>query len=122
MGLHLHEKISYIVVPVGHVPAECIARVVGHDQTILYERPLQVAPYALAIQDHFHASGDRSLGQDQQQKRLDLDWNSATEMSVEKNNVERNIGAGNDSLKRFAVVNNDKRANKAPQSRRYRVP
>ena len=31
------------------VPAECIARVVGYDQTILNERPSQVAPHAPAL-------------------------------------------------------------------------
>ena len=56
----------------GDVPAECVARDVGHDRKILYERPLQVAPHAPAIQADFRASGDRLLDQGQQQKRLDL--------------------------------------------------
>ena len=36
MGLKIFESYSFIVVHFGDSPAECIARVVGHDQTILY--------------------------------------------------------------------------------------
>ena len=49
------------------VPAQCMARVVGHDQTILYERPSEVAPHAPAIQADFSASGYWLLDLDQQQ-------------------------------------------------------
>ena len=44
MGLQFFQTFSYAVVHFGYIPAECIARVVGDDQTILYERPLEVAP------------------------------------------------------------------------------
>ena len=56
----------------GDIPAEYIPRFVGHDQTLLCERPSEVTPNDPAIQAHFRASGDRLLHQDQQQRRLDL--------------------------------------------------
>ena len=43
-----------------------------HDQTILYDRPSEVAPHALAIQEGFRSSDDRLLASDKKQKRLDL--------------------------------------------------
>ena len=61
MGLNLYQTFIYAVVHFGDVPAECVARVVGHDQTILLERPLEVAPHAPAIQADFSESGDRLL-------------------------------------------------------------
>ena len=39
----IFETILYAVIHFGDVPAECVARVVRHDQTILYERPSEVA-------------------------------------------------------------------------------
>ena len=59
MGQQFYQSFSNF----GAVPAESIARVVGHDQTILCGRPPEVAPHALAIQADFRASGDRSLAQ-----------------------------------------------------------
>ena len=44
---------------------------VGHDQTVLYERQ-KVTPNDPTIQADFRALGDRLLDQDQQQKRVDL--------------------------------------------------
>ena len=52
-----------------------IARVVGHDGRILYDRSSQVAPHAQAIQKQFWASGDRLLDPDQKQKQLDFCMN-----------------------------------------------
>ena len=49
-GLKFYQTFSYAVVRFGDVPAECVARVVGHDDTILCERPSEVAPHAPAIQ------------------------------------------------------------------------
>ena len=72
MGPQFHQTFSFAVVHFGDIPAECIASVVGHDQTILFERPSQVAWHAQAIQGDFRASGDRLLDQDQHQKRLDI--------------------------------------------------
>ena len=81
MGLTLLPTFSYVVVPFGDMPAECIASVVGHDQTILYERPLEVKPYAPAIHAAFCASGDRLLDPDpQQQKMFDIMRNCANSM------------------------------------------
>ena len=42
-------------------PAESIARIVGHDETTLYERQSQVSPHALALQEDFRASGAQTL-------------------------------------------------------------
>ena len=70
--LTLFQTLSVAVVHVGNIPAECIAKFVGHGQTILCGRPSEVVPHALAIQAYFRASGDRLLEQDQQQKKLDL--------------------------------------------------
>ena len=56
----------------GDVPAECITRVVGHDETILYERPSEVAPHAPAIQEDFRASRDRLLDPVDNYKRLSI--------------------------------------------------
>ena len=39
LGLQFYQTFSCAVVDFGDIPAEGIARVVGHDQTILYERP-----------------------------------------------------------------------------------
>ena len=39
MVLKFFHDFSCAVVHFGDIPAECIARVVGHDQTIMYERP-----------------------------------------------------------------------------------
>ena len=72
MGLKFFQTFICVAVHVGDVPAECIARVVGHDQAILYERPPEVAPRAPAIQEAVRASGNRLHDPDQQQKRLDL--------------------------------------------------
>ena len=72
MGLKFFQIFSYAVLPFGDIPADCIARVVGHDQTILYERSSEVAPSAPAIHAEFRVSGDRLLDQDQQQKGLDF--------------------------------------------------
>ena len=67
MGLKFYQTFSCAVVLFGDNPAERIARVVGRDQTILYEkRPADVAPHAPAIQADFRASGDRLLDPDQQ--------------------------------------------------------
>ena len=72
MGLTFYHTFSYAVVHLGDIPAQCIARIVGHDETILYERPSEVTPNTPSIQADFRASVDRMLDQDQQQKRLDL--------------------------------------------------
>ena len=72
MGLKFTQTFSCAVFNFGDIPAECTARVVGHDQTILYERPSEVAPTAPAIQADFFASGDRLLDLDQQQIWPDL--------------------------------------------------
>ena len=68
----LYHTFGYVVVHFGDVPAEYVARVVGHDQTILYERPSEVAPHAPAIRADLRASGKRLLYPSQQQKRLNL--------------------------------------------------
>ena len=71
MCLKFNQTFSCAVVQFGDIPAEGNARVVGHDQTILYQRPSDVAPSAPAIQADFRASGDGLLDQDHCQKRLD---------------------------------------------------
>ena len=43
LGLKFHQTFSYAVVHFGDIPAECVARVVGHDQTDSYESALEVA-------------------------------------------------------------------------------
>ena len=62
MCLKFYHTFSFAVVHFGDVPAECIERVVGHDRTILYERPSEVAPHERAIQEDFGASGGRLPG------------------------------------------------------------
>ena len=57
--------------------AECMASVVGRNQTVLHERPSGVAPHAPPIQADVRASGGRSLDSDQQQKRLNFIRNCA---------------------------------------------
>ena len=69
---HFYQPFIFVVVQFGDVPAECIARIVGHDQAILYERPSEVAPHAAAIEEDVRASGERLLDPDQKQKRPDL--------------------------------------------------
>ena len=59
MGLKFYQTFSYVVVHFGDVPTKCIARVVGYDQMILYERPSDAAPHAQAMQADFRALGDR---------------------------------------------------------------
>ena len=54
------------------IPAECIARVAGRYQTILFQRPLEFAPHEPAIQADFRASDDRLLSHDQHQMSLNL--------------------------------------------------
>ena len=68
-GLQFYRTFSDAVVHFGDIPADCFARVVGHDQTILHERPSEAAP---PIQADVRASGGRLPDKDQQQKRLDL--------------------------------------------------
>ena len=63
---------SIMLVHFGDIPTECIARVVGHEQTILHEGPSDVAPHAPAIQADVRASGGRLLDPDQHQKRFHL--------------------------------------------------
>ena len=72
MGLIFLQTFSYAVVHFGDIPAECIASVVGHDQTILYERPLEVESHAPAIQADFGPSGDRLLDLDLNNKRWSI--------------------------------------------------
>ena len=72
IGLTLSHTLSCAVVHFGDVPADCRARVVRHDQTILNEIPSEVTPNDPAIQAHVRASVDRLLDQDQQQRMLDL--------------------------------------------------
>ena len=72
IGPNFDQTFSYAAVHFGDVPAECIARVVGHDPTILYERPPEVALHAPTSQQDFRASDDLLLDPDQKQKRLDL--------------------------------------------------
>ena len=71
-GLKFYQTLSYVVVHFGDFPAECIARVVGYDKTILCERPSEVTPQAQAIQPDVCASGDRFVHQDQFQNRLNI--------------------------------------------------
>ena len=57
----------------GDIPADCIARVVGHDATNLYDRPPEVAPHAQARQDiqpDLCAFGDRLLDRLRHASRL----------------------------------------------------
>ena len=56
MGQKFYQPFSYVVVQFGDVPAVCIARIVGHDQAILHERPSEVAPHAPAMQADFRVS------------------------------------------------------------------
>ena len=63
MGLKLYQTFSYAVAHFADIPADCISRVVGHDRTILYERPPTSAPHVPAIQADARASGDRLLDQ-----------------------------------------------------------
>ena len=70
MGFKFYQTFSHGLVHFGDIPAECIARVIGHDQTILYERPSDVALCASAIQADVRASGDRLLDQDRCHKEL----------------------------------------------------
>ena len=72
MGLKFFQTFSYAVVHFGVVVAQCIARVVAHDQTILHERPSEVTQYDRAIHEDFRASTDQLLDPDQKQMRLDL--------------------------------------------------
>ena len=60
---------SHADVHIGDIPAESTAMVVGHDQTILFERPSEVTLDDPTIQTDFRASGDRLLGQDQKTKK-----------------------------------------------------
>ena len=78
MGLAFYQRLAFYqpvsdaVVHFGDNPADCVARVVGHDQTLLFERPSEVAPLAPAIQADFRTSGDRMMDKDQQERRLYL--------------------------------------------------
>ena len=72
MGLKCFQSFSYAVVHFGDIPAPCMARVVGPDQTIVFERPSVVTPNAPAIRAVFRAWGGRLLDQDQQKKGLDF--------------------------------------------------
>ena len=63
MGLQLYEAFTHAD-HFGGFPAECTARAVGHDATILYDRPSEVAPHARTRQDirpDLCAFGDRLL-------------------------------------------------------------
>ena len=75
IGLKLYKTFSCAVVHTGDTPAECIEKVVGHDQTKLCERPSEVTPNDPAIRADVRASGDQMLDQGQQQKTLDLKGN-----------------------------------------------
>ena len=181
----------YAVVHFGDIPAECSSRVLGHDQTVLSERPSEVVPHAPAIQADVRASCDRWLAPDQQQKQVSISSGivfisfykplrakslntnhfsnkrkvrkcthapvelqctqgntDSTALSLRRDdavrnvhrpqckskvffahvisrrdkNVERQNGAGNDSLWRLTVADHDERSVKAPQSRRERIP
>ena len=46
MVLEVVDTFRCVVVHFGDIPADCIARVVGHDHTILSERPSEVTPHA----------------------------------------------------------------------------
>ena len=50
MGLKIYQTFSDAVVHFGDVPAECITRVVGHNETILCERQSEVAPHDCVTQ------------------------------------------------------------------------
>ena len=52
MGLQFYRTFSDAVVHFGDIPADCIARVVGHDQTILHERPLEAAHQSKQMSVH----------------------------------------------------------------------
>ena len=68
--------LSCTIVHFGDIPAECIVRVVGHDETIFFERPSQVAPRAPALQKYFRhrvtgcLTQDRNENNRQAQKRV----------------------------------------------------
>ena len=92
VGLKFYETLSYADVHFGQVPSECFARVDGHEQTILHERPLEVAPHAPAIQADVRASGGRLLNKGQQQKKGPISskiflsfYKHLTEKSFKKN-------------------------------------
>ena len=70
MGLTIVQTFSYAVVHFGDFPATCTARVVGHDQTVLYERPSEVTLNGPAIEEDARAAGGRLLDQVQQQRKL----------------------------------------------------
>ena len=72
MGLKIVPTFSYAVVHFGSIPAECMATVVGHGQTISCERPSDATLNDPAIQADVRASGTRLLDKDQEQKWLDL--------------------------------------------------
>ena len=80
MGLKLVQTFSVALVHKGDIPAECIARVVGHDQTILFESPSELSNDP-AIQADVRASGGRLLDPDQHRKRLRLNMNCANSIS-----------------------------------------
>ena len=65
MALKFQQTFSYAVGHFADIPAKCIARVVGQDETILYERASEGTPHAPAIQADIGASSGRLLGQDQ---------------------------------------------------------
>ena len=50
MGLKFFQTFSYAVVHFGDISAESIARENGHDQTFLYQRPLEATPNNPATQ------------------------------------------------------------------------
>ena len=56
----------------GDIRAECIARVVGHEQTVSDELPLVVALAIQAIDADFCASGDQLLQKNNIRKKFDL--------------------------------------------------
>ena len=68
MGPNFFQTFSCAAVHCGDIPEKCIARVVVHGQTIFYERQLEVAPHAPAVQADVRASGERLLDRDQPQK------------------------------------------------------
>ena len=72
MSLKFYQTFSYVVVPFGDIPVECLTKVVGHDQPVLFEKPFEVTQNDRVIREDSRASGDRLLDQNQEQERREL--------------------------------------------------
>ena len=103
---------SSAVVHFGDIPAECIAKVVGYDQTIFCERPSEIAPQALAIQLDVLASGDRLLDEDPRQNRLNINElfsiHFATELLIIDDTMQREKSKEHSAKKEVLLKEPDK--------------